>query len=296
VSAEATLAGTPEVERRPSVWRALKQATWEWLEDNAFTWAAAIAFYTVFSLAPLLIIATTVAGAVWGRAGVRQGLHQQFEQTIGERGARQVEEIIDRTGIRRNGRGPALIGGAAMVLGATAVFGTVRAALDAVWNVREREFNWRVLVLHRLLSFAMVLSIAFLLIVSLIVSAALVASGRWIDTHVPLPISSLRAVNVIGSWIVFGLLFAALFKWLPDAHVAWKDVWVGASLTSLLFAVGKLAIGYYLGHSTVASAYGAAGSLAVLLLWIYYSALIFLFGAELTQVYARYWGSRIRSN
>lgn len=276
--------------------QALKETVKEWYDDSAPVWSAAIAFYTVFSLAPILVVVVGLAGLVWEQRAVREAVREEFEQMAGPRAAGQVETVIDRAYQPEEGRWATLAGVAAVFLGATAVFGTLRSALNTVWGVTESASLWRSLVLGRLLSFAMVLAVAFLLMVSLVVSAALAGFGHWIDARLPASVPTLRLINIVVSWLVFTLLFAAIFKWLPDTHISWKDVWVGASVTSVLFAIGKVGIGAYLGRTTVASAYGAAGSLVILLLWIYYSAMAFLLGAEFTQVYARRWGSQIVPN
>jgi membrane protein len=274
--------------------RALKQTVQEWLEDNAPTWSAAIAFYTLFSLAPIMLVVVGVAGLVWEREAVRSEVVAQFEMLVGQEGAAQVAGVLDRMYQPGGTVWATALGGAAVLVGATAVFNTLRSALNRIWNVEAPPFSLRSLLRHRLLSFAMVLCLAFLLLVSLLVSAALAAAGRWSAGWLPVPASVLEGLNIGVSWLVFTFLFAAILKWLPDAWIRWREVWVGAGITSLLFALGKFAIGFYLGRSGAASVYGAAGSLAIFLLWIDYSAMIFLLGAEFTQVYARTWGTDIR--
>jgi membrane protein len=293
--------------RGPDVFRSVHSRVWEparetlkaWYDDSAPRWSAAIAFYTIFSLAPVLIIVIAVAGTLWGDEAVRTEVLAQFQQLIGDRGAQQMEHLIAAALPRGSGRPATLAGVATLLVGATAVFMTLRNALNAVWGVTPVQASgvWRSVWVHlriRLLSFALVLCLAFLLATSLVVSAGLAGLGAWISERLPAPVPVLRLIETAVTFAVLWLLFAVIFRWLPDARIAWKDVWIGAAATALLFSAGKLAIGLYLGRSAVASAYGVAGSVVLTLLWVYYSAMVFLLGAEFTEVYARRWGSHIR--
>jgi membrane protein len=276
-----------------------REALKAWYEDSAPRWSAALAFYTIFSLAPVLFIVTAVAGALWGDQAVRTEILGQFRELLGERGARQVDQMI-QAALPQGGGLPATAAGVAtLLLGATAVFTTLRSALNAVWGVAPATAPglWRSAWAHvrtRLLSFALVLCMAFLLAVSLVMSAGLSALGGWMGERLPAPVPVLRLVETAVTFGVLWLLFAVIFRWLPDARIAWGDVWIGAAATAALFSAGKLGIGLYLGRAGVASAYGVAGSVVLILLWVYYSAMVFLLGAEFTEVYSRRFGSQIR--
>jgi membrane protein len=286
---------------RECVWQPLQETVRSWYADSAPRWSAAIAFYTIFSLAPVLIIVIAVAGSLWGDLAVRAEVVGQFGELLGDAGARQVEHLIQAALPRGGGRPATVAGVVALLVGATAVFTTLRNALNAVWGITRGSDDglWRTVRSHlrtRLLSFAVVLCMAFLLAASLVVNAALAGVGLWIRERLPAPVPVLRitetGVTLVGLW----LLFALIFRWLPDALIEWKDVWIGAAATALLFSAGKLGIGFYLGRSGTASAYGVAGSVVLILLWVYYSAMVFLLGAEFTEVYSRRWGSRIRAD
>jgi membrane protein len=285
---------------REGVWEPLQETVRSWYADSAPRWSAAIAFYTIFSLAPVLIIVIAVAGSLWGDVAVRAEVVGQFRALLGDVGARQVEHLIQAALPSGSGRRATVAGIATLLVGATAVFTTLRNALNGVWGItRDAEGGvWHSVRTHlrtRLLSFAVVLCMAFLLAASLIVNAALAGVGLWIRERLPAPVPVLRLIETGVTLVVLWLLFAVIFRWLPDARIAWKDVWIGAAATALLFSAGKLGIGFYLGRSGIASAYGVAGSVVLILLWVYYSAMVFLLGAEFTEVYSRRWGSRIRA-
>ncbi len=278
-------------------WDLLKEAASKWSEDDAARLGAALAYYTVFSLAPLLLIVLFVVGLVWGgqSGAVRAEVLGQVEALAGPEGAALVRTMLEEV---RPGSGSVLAvaaGVAALLFGATGVFAQLQGALNAIWEVRRRPGRGlRGFVVARLLSFGMVLGIGFLLLVSLVVSALLAALDSLLTGITPLAQWLFHLLNLVVSFGVVTLLFAMIFRYLPDVEIAWRDVGIGAALTALLFTLGKFAIGLYLGSSSVASAYGAAGSLVVLLLWVYYSAQLLFFGAEFTQVYARRYGTHIR--
>jgi membrane protein len=280
-----------------TVWQPVKDTWTDFTSDKATRLAAALAFYTIFSIGPMLLIVIAVAGAVWGREAVSGALVQQIGGLVGEDGGKQIETIIQHAHQSGSGTVATIVGIITLLIGATGLFAQLKDALNTVWEVQttSRGGWWSIwfLVRDRLLSFAMLLVIAFLLLASLVVSAALSAMGTWMGDVLPLPVSVLQVVNVLVSFAVITLLFALIFKWLPDVKISWRDVWMGAAATSLLFSIGKFALGMYLGRSTLASVYGAAGSMIIILVWVYYAAVIFLLGAEFTQVYARQWGSRI---
>jgi membrane protein len=273
-------------------WWLLKEAANDWLDDKAPRLGAALAYYTVFSLAPLLVIATAVAGLVFGPAAAQEQIGHEIEGLVGPDGGRAVQSMVEHANKPGEGIVAGILGVIMLLVGATGLFGELQDSLNTIWGVQPKPGRgvWG-FIQNRFLSFAMVLVIAFLLLVLLLLSAALSAL-----THLVTRTDFLYAgfcVNEVVSLVVTTLLFMVIFRFLPDAKIAWRDVWLGAAVTAVLFEVGKFLIGLYLGRSGVASAYGAAGSLAVLLIWLYYSAQIFLFGAELTKVYANRFGSRI---
>jgi membrane protein len=274
------------------LWPLLKETANDWLDDKAPRLGAALAYYTVFSLAPLLLIAVAVAGLVFGPQAAQKQIAQEIQGLVGEEGGRTIQSMLEHADRPGEGAVAGALGVAMLLIGAMGLFGELQEALNTIWGVRPKSGRgvWG-FIKDRFLSFTMVLVIAFLLLVSLILSAALSALthlvSRWELLYVGF------CLNEVVSLVVITLLFMVIFRFLPDAKIAWRDVWLGAALTALLFEVGKFLISLYLGRSGVASAYGAAGSLAVLLIWLYYSAQIFLFGAELTKVYANRFGSRI---
>lgn len=269
------------------VFNFIKTSISDFLRDDAMTRGAALAFYTALSLSPLLIILLSIASFLG--EDTQQQLVQQISGLVGPQAASVIDTVIQNVDARpKAGSISAVIGIAVLIFSATGVLASLQNSLNRIWNIEGKPgngiWNW---VRKRLLSFGMILAVGFILIVSLTVSTALnlflAGTGMlW------------QAVNFLISFGVFVLLFGLIFRYLPDANIAWKDVWVGAAMTAVLFAVGKFAIGQYLGYSSVGSAYGAAGSLLVLLVWVYYSSLILFFGAEMTQVYSRRYGSRIR--
>jgi len=273
-------------------WTVLKEAGGEWVEDKASRLGAALAYYTVFSLAPLLVIAIAVASFFFGGSAEGQ-ITEQIQGLVGPEGGKAIEQMLKHANDQPNtGIVASVIGVAVLLFGATGLFGQLQDALNTVWEVQPKPGRgvWG-FIRDRFLSFSMVLGTAFLLLVSLVVSAALSAlTGLLGDLQTGV---FGQAVNVLVSFGVITTLFAMIYRFLPDAKIAWRDVWLGAAITALLFVVGKLLIGLYLGQASVGSAYGTFGSLAVLLVWVYYSAQIFLFGAEFTKSYADHFGSRI---
>jgi membrane protein len=258
---------------------------------------AALAYYSVFSMAPLLLIAIGIAGLVFGEQAARGEMLEQIRDTVGDQAAAAIEGILARAG-RGGGSGWAtVVGLAVLFFGASGVFVELQDALNTIWKVMPRPGRtaWE-MVRERLLSFSIILGTGFLLLVSLVLSAALEALGGVLKPVTALPGGAgiWQALNFALSFGVITLLFAMIYKILPDAEIAWRDVWVGAVSTALLFTAGKYLIGLYLGHSTLTSAFGAAGSVILVLSWVYYSSLILLFGAEFTRVHARHNGSPLR--
>jgi membrane protein len=278
-----------------ALWRVTTSAMWGWWNDNCLRLAASLAFYTVLSLAPLVIIVVGVAGLVAERHQVAGKLATQSEYLMGTAG-RQVVDTILTTTEPQGGTLAALVGLLTLVLSATAVFGELEAALNLIWEVQPKPLSGVGVALwdwlkQRTLSLALVLAIAFLLLVSLVVSAAVAGAATYLSGVDDLRLLRGRALEVALSLSVFTGLFALLFKYVPDVQLRWRDVWLGGCVTAVLFTIGKAVIGYYIGQASVGSAYGAAGSLVALLVWVYYSALIFFFGAEFTQA----WTTRQRA-
>lgn len=271
-----------------AAWAILKETIKEWQKDKAPRLGAALAFYTVLSIGPLLLIVIAIAGLAYGEEAVGGHLVAQIEGLVGYEGARAIQSVIANSSGKEEGITATLIGFATLLFGATGVFLHLQDALNTIWNVKPSpKSGWKSLVIGRLISFAMVLCIGFLLLVSLVISAGIAAMENFFGAY---SADFLPLVQLVNSAISFGvvtLLFALIYKILPDTEIRWRDVWFGAAVTALLFTIGKYGIGLYLGKSSVGSAYGAAGSLIVVLVWVYYSAQILFFGAELTQVYAR---------
>lgn len=266
----------------------------EWSEDNASRLSAALAYYTIFSIPPLLIIAIAIAAQLFDRAAVQQQVINQIGGLVGDSGAEVVESILENSSESGQTAVAAIISVVTLLLGASGVFGELHNALNAIWEVQAKPGRgiWGT-VKDRFFSFTMVLGVGFLLLVSLIISAVLAAVNEFISGVMPGLVILAQVINFLVSFGVVAGLFALIFKVVPDVKIAWRDVWVGALVTAFLFTVGKFAIGLYLGNSAPGSTYGAAGSLIVLLLWVYYSAQILFLGAEFTQVYANRFGSRI---
>jgi len=277
-----------------ALWYLIKEAASEWSRDRAPRLGAALAYYTVFSLVPFLVVVIAVIGLVFGEEAAQSAILSQIAELVGEQTAAAIKDMIQRADQPSTGLFATGLAVATLLLGASGVFGQLQDALNTVWGVEPKEGRgvWG-FIKDRFLSFVAVLGTGFLLLVSLILSSALAAFGKWFGALLPLPETVLQFMNFAVSFVIITGLFALIFKILPDAKVAWRDVWIGAALTSALFTIGKFALGLYLGKSNVASAYGAAGSLVLVLLWVYYSAQILLYGAEFTQVYANRIGERI---
>lgn len=272
-----------------------KKVFQEWSDDKAPRLSAALAYYTVFSLAPLLIVVVAVAGLVFGASQAQSQILNQLSGLVGPSGADLIKSLLENANRPAAGILATIFGLIMIVLGATGVFGELKDSLNTIWNVAPKpDRGWMGMIRDRVLSFAMLLAIGFLLLVSLVLSAGLSAFGSWFSSHLGSWELLAQALDIIISFVVVALLFAILFKFLPDVKIAWRDVWLGAIVTALLFTIGKFLIGFYLGNSNVTSPYGAAGSVIVLLIWVYYSAQILFFGAEVTQVYAYSYGSGVQ--
>ncbi|SLM48856.1 Putative membrane protein (fragment) [Nitrospira japonica] len=253
-----------------------------------------MAYYTVFSIVPLLVVIIAMIGLVFGQEAAQSYILQQISVLIGEQSADAIKDMIQRATKPTTGILATMIALATLLFGASGLFGELQDSLNTIWGVELKEGRGMTgLIRDRFLSFLTILGTGFLLLVSLVMSAGLAATGKWFEGWLPLPEFLLHALNLLVSVIVITGLFAMMFKVLPDARVAWSDVWIGSLMTAVLFTIGKFAIGLYLGKSDIGSAYGSAASLVIVLLWVYYSAQIFLFGAEFTKVYANTYGGRI---
>ena len=272
-----------------------KQTASEWMEDDAPSLGAALAYYTVFSLAPLMTIAIAIAGFFLGKEAAQGQIFDELRGLLGAEGGKAVEEMVQSANAQPTAGVVATIISVIMLLfGASGVFGQLQASLNAIWGVKAKPGRGVLgIIKDRLLSFGFTLVVGFLLLVSLLLTAGMALMADWIGGLMPGSEALAYILNIVLSLSMITLLFATIFKFLPDAKIAWHDVWIGAFLTALLFTIGKFALGIYLGKSGVASSYGAAGSLIVLLLWVYYSSQILFFGAEFTQVYANRFGSRV---
>jgi len=274
------------------MWNVAKQAVYAWLDDYAPSMGAALAYYTVFSIAPLLLIVVSIAGLVFGEQASEGHLVAQIETLTGTQAAQALQDLLRSVNKPARGSFAAVSGVVVLIIGATTVFAELQDALDRIWRAPARGTSglWN-LVRARLLSFGMILGIGFLMIVSLIASAALAALGTWWNPAFGEWERLAKAFNALFSLGFLTVSFALIYRIIPRVKIRWSDVWLGAALTAALFSVGKLLIGLYIGRSSFTSTFGAAASFAVLLVWIYYAAQIFLLGAEFTCIYAYSHGS-----
>jgi membrane protein len=268
----------------------------EWIADDAQNMGASLAFYSMLSLAPLLLLVLAVAGIIFGPDAARGRIVSEIQDLMGEAGARAIQDMLLNSAQQKEaGFFAGLLGVAMLLFGASGFFAALQTAMNRIWDIRPKTGRGlRGFVYDRLLSFTMVLGTGFLLLVSLIISAGLSALNDFSMAYAPDFKFIMGGINFIVSFGIISLLFGLIFKCIPDAYIAWRDVFTGALITAFLFTVGKTAIGFYIGHSAFSSSYGAAGSLVVVLVWVYYSAQILFFGAELTQVHARRAGREIR--
>ena len=277
-------------------WELLKLTFAEWTNDNAFELSAALAFYTIFSIAPVLLIAVGVASLFLAPDTATNQIVGQMEQMIGAQGANAVRQVIESSRGFGKGVWAVSVGIVALITGATAVFGELQSALNQIWDVKAKPDRGVIMsfIVDRVRSFSIAIGVGFLLLVSLVITALISGLQHYMNNWLPGIPWVWQTANIVSSFFVVAVLFAMIYKFLPDVVISWRDVWIGAAVTALLFSAGKYLIGIYLGRTATASAFGAAGSLVVLLFWVYYSALISFFGAEFTQVYARRYGPGIR--
>jgi membrane protein len=273
----------------------IKTTFTQWTEEKPFQLAAALAYYTIFSLAPLLLIAIAVASLAFGRETTEQQILTTSQGLVGPQGAEAIQTMLHNTGSTGSGIFASIVGVITLLIGAGGVIGQLHDSLNTIWGVETKSGGglWG-LLRGRFVSIAGALGLGFLLLVSLLISAALTALIQFFGGLLPGGTVLWQGVELIVSFGFITVLFALIFKLLPDARIAWRDVWIGAAMTAMLFTLGKFLIGLYLGQSGLTSSYGAAGSLVLILVWVYYSALILFFGAEFTQVYANSYGTGIQ--
>jgi len=257
--------------------------------------AGALSYYTAFSIAPLIVIAIAIAGLVFGEEAARGQITGQIKNLVGDSGAQAIQTMVQSADKPGRSTIATLMGIVSLLIGATGVFGELQDSLNTIWEVQAKPGHGVMGFLRqRFLSFSMVFGIGFMLLVSLVLSAAIEGMGSQLNAWIPHAHGISESINSVLSFVVIGVLFAFTFKYLPDVRIRWRDVWIGAAVTAGLFVIGKFAIGLYLGFAATSSSYGAVGSLAVLLIWVYYSAQVFLIGAEFTKVHATANGSPVK--
>ena len=274
-----------------NAWVLAKESVTSFIEDEALSRGAAIAFYTVTSIAPVLFIVVAIAGLAFGQDAPRGAIAEQVSDLIGRESADLLQNAIRSAANRSSGVVATVVGIVTLVVAASGVFGEMQSALNAFWKVEPSGTTVSRLIRARAVSLGLVAALGFLLLVSLVINAGLSALGKYIDAYLPFAVSILQGLTFLISFVLISVLFAAIYKVLPDKRLEWRDVFVGAVVTALLFTLGKFLIGLYIGRSAIASSYGAAGALILMLLWVYYSAQIFLLGAEFTKAYASHRGS-----
>jgi membrane protein len=275
------------------IWQIVKGTFYGSIEDEALTRGAAIAFYTATSIAPVLLIAIAIAAVVFGQDAAQNAITTELSGLMGDQAAQLLQGAVANASSKSSGTVATVVGLVTLILTASGAFGEMQSALNVIWKAKPTGTTFSRLVRTRLISLVLVAALGFLLLASLVVSAALTAFGDELNAILPFGSSILSAVNLIVSFVLISILFAAIYKFVPDHPAAWRDVVLGAVVTTVLFTVGKSLIAVYIGKTATVSSYGAAGALIALLLWVYYSAQIFLLGAEFTKAYAN---SRKREN
>ena len=277
------------------VWRLVKESFIGFDDDKVLKLSGSLAYFTIFSIGPMLLVIIFLADIFYGREAVEGTIYGQISGFVGPAAAAQIQEIIKNASMSGKSTLTAIVGFITLIIGTTTVFAEIQDSINSIWNLKTKpEKGWIKLILNRLLSFSIVVGLAFILLVSLIINGIMEAFGNRIALMFPeLAVLVIYIVNLILTFAVITLLFATIFKVLPDAKIKWKDVIIGAIVTALLFMLGKFGITYYIGSSNIGSIYGAAGSIVILLLWVYYSAIILYYGAEFTKAYATHFGNRI---
>lgn len=276
----------------------VKQVFTEFIEDDILKYSASLAYYTVFSLAPVLIVIISICGALFGREAIQGHIYGQIKGLVGGEAAIQIQDTIKNIHLTGNNIFATIISIIILLIGATGIFGEVQDSLNKIWGLRiKTKKTWWKLILNRLLSFSLIISIGFIMMVSLLLNALVSAFGNFLARYFSeLSIIMVQITDSVLTFVITTFLFSMMFKVLPDAKIKWKDVFVGGLITSVFFTLGKLAISYYLGSSNIASVYGAAGSIMIIMVWVYYSSIILYLGAEFTKVYAKLYGGKIFPN
>lgn len=280
------------------IWKLIKDSLLGFDNDKVFKLSGSLAYFTIFSIGPMLLVIIFFADLFYGREAVEGTIYGQIKGFVGPEAAAQIQEIIRNASMSGKSKITAIIGFITLIVGATTVFAEIQDSINTIWNLKTKpEKGWIKFVLNRLLSFSIVVGLAFVLLVSLIINGIMEAFGNRLSHIFPdMTVIVVYIINLILTFIVITALFATIFKALPDAKIKWRDVMIGAIVTALLFMLGKFGITYYIGSSNIGSTYGAAGSLIILLLWVYYSAIILYYGAEFTRAYAVHFGNRIYPN
>ncbi|MBD0295145.1 MAG: YihY/virulence factor BrkB family protein [Flavisolibacter sp.] len=280
------------------IWQILRNAGKGFMKDKVPKLSASLAYYTIFSLGPMLIVIIFLANLFWGQQAVEGNIVGQLKDLIGNKAALQIQTIIKNASIDSNNKLTAIVGFITLLIGATTVFSEIQDSINSIWNLKVKaERGWLKMLITRLLSFSIVVALGFLLLVSLVVNALLEGLMNQLQQLFPdIAVIIIYILNLLLTLLVIGFLFAIIYKVLPDAVIQWRDVSVGALFTTVLFMIAKFGITFYIGKSDIGSTYGAAGSLVILLLWIYFSSMILYFGAEFTKAYAMKYGSEIKPN
>lgn len=281
-----------------SAWYLLKTTFFEFNEDNAIKLSAALSYYTIFALPPLLIIIITICGFFFGEEAVTGQLYGQINRLVGHDAAIQIQEAIKNVQLSDSNAFVTVFGVLMLLIGASGVFAEIQSSINFIWGLRAKpDKGFKKFIQNRVMSFSMIVTVGFLMLVSLMMNATLDILNDQLELYLPQSTVYLfYVINIVIVLLSITLLFALIFRTLPDGVIKWKDAFIGAGFTAVLFMMGKFAIGFYLGNSTIASVYGAAGSVIIILVWVYYSAIILYFGAEFTKVYAKSYGGKIAPN
>ncbi len=281
-----------------TVYQYLKQVFTEFIEDNILKYSASLAYYTVFSLAPVLIVIISICGVLFGKEAIRGQIYSQIKGLVGNDAAVQIQDTIKNIHLTGHNVFATMVSIVVLLIGATGIFGEVQDSLNRIWGLRVKtKKTWWKLILNRLLSFSLIISIGFVMMVSLLLNAIVSAFGHFLARYFSeFSVVLVQITDSVLTFVITTFLFSLMFKVLPDAKIKWKDVLVGGLITSVFFTLGKLGIGYYLGKSNIASVYGAAGSIMIIMVWVYYSSMILYLGAEFTKVYAKVHGGKIYPN
>jgi membrane protein len=280
------------------IWKLIKESVTGFNNNNVFKLSGSLAYFTIFSIGPMLLVIIFFADLFYGRDAVERTMYGQIKGFVGSDVALQIQEIIRNASLSGKSKVTAVVGFITLLIGTTTVFAEIQDSINTIWNLKTKpEKGWIKIILNRLLSFSVVVGLAFLLLVSLIINGLMEAFGERLESMFPeVAVIVIYIVNLVLTFVVITILFGIIFKVLPDAKIKWKDVIVGAIVTASLFMLGKFGITYYIGSSNIGNAYGAAGSVIILLVWVYYSAIILYFGAEFTKAYATHFGNRIYPN